>query len=406
MQTLLLRLRTHDDEAQEWAVLEADGTVLSLQRGGLAELAPQAAGRRLCVLAPAEDVLVTQARIPSRSTRQLLKALPYALEDELAQDIDELHFAAGQRQGELTPVAVVDRGLLRSWLDRLRAAGLRPQTLLPELLSLPLEADAWAVLVEGDRALVRTGPLAGFATSTDLLADLLPPSLDGLDEAEHPRVVHLWTVEGGGAPNLEGLAIPVERETVPASGLTLLARGHPGARGLNLLQGEFSPREDLSRNLRPWYAVAGLALAVVLVAFLLRSVELFQLDRAQNELNQAIDQLYRTTFPDARRIVDPRVQMEQQLRTLRGGQSQAASPFLTLLDEVSAQLAAQTQIQIRSLSFRSGRLDLTLAGPSPQALDTLRQRLAERPGLQAELQSVTTEGDLASGQLRVSGGGI
>lgn len=358
------------------------------------------------MLAPAEDVVVTQVRIPSRSTRQLLKALPYALEDELAQDIDELHFAAGRRQGEATPVAVVDRNTLIAWLDALREAGLRPQRLLPELLSLPLEAEAWSVLVEGERALVRTGAHAGFTCPTELLPELLAPSLEGLDEAERPQYLHLWSLEEGPAVDLAGLGLPIEHETLPSGGLPLLAQGHADARQLDLLQGEFSLREGLSRNLRPWYAVAALLLVTVINAFVLRGVELVQLDQALDEVNAAIDRVYRETFPDARRVVDPRVQMEQQLKALRGGQTQTRSAFLALVDEVSSQLAGQEPpLKVRSLSFRNGRLDLTLSGPSPQALDSLRQRLAERPGLQAELQSVTTEGDSASGQLRVSGGG-
>jgi general secretion pathway protein L len=65
--------------------------------------------------------------------------VPYALEEHLAADIEELHFAIGKRAGDSlrAPVAVVARALLQEWLTTLRAAGLEPSAIYADSDLLP-----------------------------------------------------------------------------------------------------------------------------------------------------------------------------------------------------------------------------------------------------------------------------
>ena len=52
--------------------------------------------------------------------------MPYALEEQLADDIDDLHFAIGKRPSGLrrTPVAVITRSLMDQWLTGVKSNGL------------------------------------------------------------------------------------------------------------------------------------------------------------------------------------------------------------------------------------------------------------------------------------------
>lgn len=401
METILLRLPARADGALQWALIDAGGAPRALHQGGAQELAAQAQGRRLLALAPGEQVLLTGVEIPSRSQRQLRRAVPYALEDELAQDVDELFFALGPRTGGRTPVAVVERGRMQAWVEGFQAWGLRPQALLPECLRLPLEPGRWTVLCEGERCLVRTGVTDGFYAERAWLAELLAAALQALEEETRPQGIALWSDGEAPPPGLDGLAVPVEVKAEGVRALEVLAatRERPP---LDLLQEEFSQREALSRHLRPWRAVAVLAGLALLLAMLNRGLEIHRLSAEVKGLNEAITAVYREAFPEARRIVDPRVQMEQQLRSLKGAGESGQGGFLRLLDVVSAELAGSPNLQVTGLSYRDGRLDLSLSAPSAQSLDELRQRLAAKPGLQAELQSVSTEGETASGQLRLT----
>ena len=105
----------------------------------------------IVVLVPAEDVLLTEARVPARNRAQLLQALPFAVEDQLLAPVESLHFAAATGEGDAVGVAVVAKATLRSWLDRLSEAGIRADAILPDSLALPFAPDHVTLLAAAYR---------------------------------------------------------------------------------------------------------------------------------------------------------------------------------------------------------------------------------------------------------------
>src|SRR5688572_13130693 len=107
-QWLLIRLARDPERDPTWLVADEVGRVaMPMRTGPLREAAPLAAGRRVCALVPGTDVLVTEADVPVKSGAKLHQVVPYALEEQLAEDIEALHFAVGKRQaGGRVPVAV------------------------------------------------------------------------------------------------------------------------------------------------------------------------------------------------------------------------------------------------------------------------------------------------------------
>src|SRR5579864_4445143 len=126
---LLLRLSRTAEQAATWLVVDPRGNPSGPpQTGPLSLAAPRAAGRRICVLVPGTDVLLAEPEVPMKGGTKLQQVVPYALEEQLADDIDDLHFAIGKRIGESsrTPVAVVRRSLMDEWLTTLRSNGIDP----------------------------------------------------------------------------------------------------------------------------------------------------------------------------------------------------------------------------------------------------------------------------------------
>src|SRR5579859_3923086 len=122
---LLLRLPRTPDQQATWLVVDSRGVATGPpQSGPLSLAAPRGAGRRICVLVPGTDVLVAEPELPTKAGTKLLQLVPYALEEQLADDIDDLHFAIGKRPPESTrtPVAVVTRALMDQWIATLKAA--------------------------------------------------------------------------------------------------------------------------------------------------------------------------------------------------------------------------------------------------------------------------------------------
>lgn len=67
--------------------------------------------------------------------------LPYLLEEEIAQDVDELHFSVLGKQGDQAFVAGVDRARLQTMLEQLQTLGLDVKRVVPDVLALPLHEE-------------------------------------------------------------------------------------------------------------------------------------------------------------------------------------------------------------------------------------------------------------------------
>ncbi|WP_455216986.1 type II secretion system protein GspL, partial [Kaarinaea lacus] len=117
-----------------WVLRDDDNPIGSLFYGDLKEAATQAVGARVTVLVPGEDVLLARAQLPEMKGQKLARAVPFALEEQLANDAEDVHVAIGRRDasGKLAN-AVILRETIDSWLSRLREAGLHPDVMSPEV---------------------------------------------------------------------------------------------------------------------------------------------------------------------------------------------------------------------------------------------------------------------------------
>ena len=132
-ESCLIRLRPAplSDENAETAAVSWLSSGLAARHGTLGEAAADAQGRRIVVVVPGQDVLLTAAVVPSRNRQRIVEALPYILEDQLASDVDELHFAVGARVRDGTvPAAVVAHERMAHWLAQLRSVGIDPDELV------------------------------------------------------------------------------------------------------------------------------------------------------------------------------------------------------------------------------------------------------------------------------------
>lgn len=398
--TLLIQLTDPEQGRGRWLYSEGAGETLSeVREGALSQASGAAVGRRVVVLVPAIEVLLTRARVPSRNRQRVLKAVPYALEEQLAGEVGELHFALGNATDDQYPVAVVARQQMDAWLACCAAAGLQPDAMLPDVLALPYGEDCWGLLLQGDTATVRTGALEGFGCDRTNLGALLALWEDG------PVPALRRLIEPGAAP-LEGEAWSQQewRDDANEDPLREMAGQLASLPELDLLQGAYGRSEQLGRLWRPWRASAALLLVGALLGSVSMGLEYHRMGQEQAQLHAQIEQTFRDAFPNAKRVVNPRAQMEQRLAALQRGGDGDDSGFLSLLRSAGPILRSNKGVQVSAASYREGRLDLELTADNLQVLDQLKQTLSQRPELEAEIQSANADADRrVKSRMRISG---
>lgn len=396
--TLFIRIGT--TERVTWL---REGDPAQVVEGLLAEAAAIAAGRQVVMLVPGADVLLMDVAVPTRNRSRMATAVPYLLEEQLAADVEDSHFALGERdaQGRVA-VAVVSRNCMDAWLARLAEAGLKADKLIPESLLLPFREGAWSVLVERDGVTVRTALQGAMTLDNANTAFMLQRALAEVEIK--PAALRVWRVE-----NVTDAVIPDEpnveviRETLTVPPLALLAGQIPESAALDLLQGTYSRRERLGKMWRPWRPAAGLLAAWLVLQLGIMIYHYRELRIEEARLREDVSRIYLQTFPDAKRVVNARAQMEQRLAALRGGPDDVGD-FIKMLGAVSGPATAFGGVEINRLSYKEGEINISLAISDLQRLDQFKERLSSETHMIVEIQSAATRNSGVEASIRVKGG--
>jgi len=410
--TLLIRLPQQSGALASWLVADSGGRiVMPLQRGSLLQAAGLAASRRVCVLAPASDVVLTEVDVPPKSGAKIQQIVPYALEEQLAEDIELTHFAVGRRGPDSlrTPVAIVRRALMSEWLESLRHAGITTDVLYPESELVPANPGQAVALLEEDSVIVRPPGALPVTLPSEALAEALEltrPAEGVLTAGERTGSgLVLYT----GAAEWQRYARQVEAvrdrfdgikvQLLTDGPLALYAQQAPRAasHAINLLQGPYAPAHAGASGWRAWRTAAALLVGLIALHALGSTAELLMLKRAEHRLDASIEDTFRQAMPGEHNAIHARERMQQRLLAVREGGS--GSGLLAALAAL-AQARGPSGAVVQALSFHDGALDMKLSAPNADALDRISQSL-QASGWQAQLTSGNTVGNAYEGRIQI-----
>lgn len=389
MITDTLYIRLEPGQQASWSLRQPQTGFGHVQRGTLEDALLLARNRRLIVIVPTTDIMLTSVELPPHlltlPQAKLLQAVPYLLEDRLAEDVDTLHFALGRRdaQGRL-PVAIAAHEKMKAWLQPLRDRGIVADLLVPDALCLPLVRDTnpmWSVLLEDGHAVVRSDLNAGFSSETDMLPDLL-----ALDAPAELRV-QIYPVEHAELPPF---SCPTQSAASVGNGLEYLLRGLDEHQAINLLQSDYAGAPDYLNWFKPWRMTAILAAVLIGVSVLGQAIEYLRLRHELRKLETTAETAFRASFPQVVTVVDLRGQAQQQLAALK--RAGGIGGFLPLLQGSSEVLGRVNGVQLQELQFRDGALRLALVAGDTQSLDRLQEGFARLPALRLEVESANATG--------------
>ena len=416
-ETLVVRLRASDAGLAEWIVVDDTGAcTLAPAAGPVAGAAALGGGRRVVCLLPSTRVLRTRADVPVRNQSRLALALPFALEDLLAEDIDDLHFASGMRHGDgRIGVAVIRRTHLDDCLALLAEAGVAPKAIFADSDGVADLVGTTTILLEDTQVILRDPGGDAVAAETDGLDALLSlwlaqtrPTSD--DSTTPPRQLQIYDATTDGWPNsvwedLQAQVQSLEVRRLPDGALARLAAGVVVSPGVNLLQGRYAKRSSFASYWPRWRLAAALIAALGLTILLNAGVDTWRLNREsaalETELNQAIAHTFPGAAPrDVRALVDQRLQAGSPQQGLAAGRQ-----FLDTLRTVAGAVSRTGNARIEALNFRTGTMELTLRVPSADSLDSIRKLVTEGGRLNAEIQSSNAEGEQIQGRIRITPAG-
>ena len=398
---IVFRLPAAADGTYEYALLDGGGDVAGHGFAGSGELPRLLAGRRCLVVVPGADVLVTTVRMPTRRRTRITQALPFALEERLTSEVEDLHFAVGRVERDGTVhAAVVERAVMERWREEWEAAGVEPHAVIPENGAVPVDADRWRIVADEERAVLSLGDGA-FALESEAAAVAVEAALAAASTPPESVVIEAPEAVSTQLQAVLAVGNPGAVEARAASG-PLLARLAAAVRGrpaIDLLQGEYARRERWGWVWRPLRPAAALLAVWVAAQFSLQVAEMYRLEGESERLRAEIEQVYRDTFPEGR-VVNPMVQMRQHLNAARGGtEADGGGPRLTGVLAGAAPALAGDELHLRSLRLRDGALEVELETRDIESLERVRAAIEESGALEVDVRSASARDGRVEGRL-------
>jgi len=410
-ESLIIRLRS--GEPPRWMVCNEDGQVLvNAVSGELAQAVPLSAGRRVVLIVPPGDALVTESDAPAKSAAKLAQVIPYALEERVAAEIEDLHFAIGERAADTGRVAVVAvaRERLDNWLLELRTAGLQPQAIYSEASLVPSMPGQVIGLLDGEFLTLRASegppmvmPALAIADALEMMLAAQVSQVAGLEPPPVGLLMYTtqedWQQHEREIDALRDRFTGVKVQILPSSGaIGVLAPAAATGDAVNLLQGAYAVASPMQQGWKAWRIAAMLAASLLVVHLGARYYELTRLRKSEAVLDASIQDAFRAAMPGQQNALNARRRVEARLAEVRGGGGGGA--LLPALSALARAKSAAPAATIEGLTFRDGNLELRINAPDAASLDAIGQQLGAA-SWQADIKGLTAHGDGYRGSVHI-----
>lgn len=359
--------------AFEWRLVGDDAQLLG-EGHDLPAALPKA--EQLVLLLPEQAVSWHRVQLPRTSPKRWRAALVGLMEEQLLEDPEGLQFAVDEQAsaGDAAWVAVTPKAPLVDALQRLEQGA---QRLVDRIVPRSWPADVAHGHFFADAAggvQLQWADIAGVAS--------LPLS-GGFARARFPASL----VQGGdwtaSAPALEAAERWLGTRVAVASEAERIRRAL--ASPWNLRQFELAPRlhglrwlRQLGHELmhRRWRSARrGVGLLLVLGVLGLNGLA-WQQRQAIAERQQLLESTLKTAFPRIGYVLEPQLQMQRELNSLRAQTGELGEQDLEALIAALAVAWPEGRGPIEALSFEPGSLSLPASGWSDAQLEQLRRALA------------------------------
>ncbi|MGS2718577.1 type II secretion system protein GspL [Eionea flava] len=386
---------------------------------------------------PGAKVAVQQVPYHEREKRHFIKMLPYAVEDSVIDDVDDLHFAVGQKTESQATIAYVNQQWFEQALAFFEANGQSVARSVIDFQCLQRADNTSTLWFNGDQVIANSHTGSGFSTNTSLannfLRGLLNSSLpnkmteeskeDSVDKialsgnpSDNDIAYNVYVADVEPAPSIEQaestpLKTPYSVEQVTRTFHTLAPEIHSefhtqlpplslnNPHMINFCSGDYAPKKKSSGRGISWSLVGGVGLITILLFFVSNGLDIYLTQQKIAAQEQKIESLVRQVIPEGV-IRDPIRSLTNKLDDVAGSGEQA-SQVVRMLSNV-APVVQSLDIELLTINYKHKEktLRLSVQANTFNIVEQLRESI-EAKGLRAELLSSNAIDNKFQARLRI-----
>ncbi len=410
-ETLLIHYNIDNSQQATWSVCNNDGELTGkITTGTLTELGEITADFTAVILLNSQCLHINQLQLPTQNTQKILKAVPYAIEDFIADDVDEFHFVvARNKHNNYTSVVGINKSTLENIIQTFQSAGINPEKIIPDTLCMAANQEQWVCLNFNNTDYLQTDLTDGMLVSHDLLPYVISSKLQDEDQTKPDKILLFCEQENADAQQqlksecfTDEDDIEIVNISYNTHPLVVFCGNYKQALPLNLLQHKFKPKRKSSGYLQHWRLAASLTAIWLVLSLGLTAFQHAQLKNENTITHAKIENIYKKSFPKSKKIVNARVQMEQKLKALKNSANGNNQGLIYLLAESFGTLRNdKANITFQSLNYRNNRMDIGLESSNLQAVENLNKNLNNNNNIKSEITSSSSEKNKVKGNLRI-----
>jgi type II secretion system protein L len=394
MARLLIQFLSDELTDFRWANIdeEAQSADIGWQLGAEDELAEIAAQypNPVILIIPQQCVYLAQLTLPERAGRQLLSAIEYQIEDQLARDIESQHFALGDTSVNPVAIAVIERSIMTRCMSLAQTNLLRLRNVIPELFLSPWPGEGIVLCPAHEGYLLRYGAYRGLKCSEQAL----PAMLDLIRKEVEFDSITCFTADTEPLPHID--AFPLEQRS-----LSEVRCGFVNAPIIDLQQRDFQLSSAWSGLARSWKWTALLLAGLLVLTGYNKAVALQALERELDELRQQQYALLQPHLPGISPQDNLKKALIERMKQLQLGRDEQG--FLPLLVEFTRARDKFPEVDITRIAYQGKQLVFDISSSQLEKIETLLETL-KKQGVDAELLSLNIKPEQSSGRLVLRGG--
>jgi general secretion pathway protein L len=361
-------------------------------------------------VAPGERVSCHSVQIPGKNRRNAESALPYALEEKLTEDVENLHFKLLSWQPDGVALAVVvSRADLSQWITRFSENGVKLDAIIADYFLLPQHPKGQITLAvdDNERVYVRRAKFQGYTVDRpgfeywweSLEKTDLTFSVNDLEFAR--SLQNSLRPEDSTSTSMDDTGGAVSHWNIgnDFTNWLKLANQDMDISATNVLDGVFAPSHASKFGNISKFAgfVASIGIAIVLGVSVYENQMLK--DRF-SDLDSEIRTLFTSYFPDQPYLDRPRSQVSNLISEARAGRSSQTS-FQLLLNAV-ATISPRQGATVDEVNYRDNSMIVLCKVKDLSSLDTIIQAFNGLDHVRAELLSSGARDGTITGRFRLT----
>lgn len=400
--------RQLDNGLWQWRLADEQGNWLNEDcftgdNEALAESLGDRASPVVHLILPGTNVVATSETVESSIKRHLAKLLPFEMEEQIIDPVDDIHFVFGPVEGDRVEMLYAHADCVAGAIASLEEVNCDIQRILPDYLHLVREPIGAILVLDEGVLYCRTSDNDGFA----------------IDESAAPIVVSQLKHEYDFTGVIELVAETEELAEAMKSWLPAkwLDENGPEIRlregnfwssisplhlcpTFNMRRGRFARQLPIMRWVKDWKVPGYVAAAAFVLAMAAVSLEYFQAKAQFDRVRSEIFAVYKQVAPNGRSS-DPVRAMESMVKG-QGGKSEPTNVMM-LIDSTAKALKNTPEVNLTSMRYSGDQKELrvNLETKNFSDLETLRTAIAKM-GLAAELLRVSAQGEIQQASMSVA----